>query len=113
MIDGNHGTVKSHDSHDSYKSHPLETEVRQFPTPEELWNRTFAEQNAWRDRFSAVPFEDRGGYFQGRYYQDIAIDLVLESIAAGKDRVLLTLATGTGKTFIAFQLASSRSSRPS
>jgi len=53
-------------SHDSYKSHPLESEVRQFPTPEELWNRTFAEQNAWRDRFAAVPFEDRGGYFQGR-----------------------------------------------
>ncbi len=76
-----------------------------FPTPEELWNRTFAEQNAWRDRFAAVPFEDRGGYFQGRYYQDIAIDRVLEAIAAGKDRVLLTLATGTGKTFIAFQLA--------
>jgi type I restriction enzyme R subunit len=82
-----------------------EGEVPSFPTPEELWNRTFAEQNAWRDRFAAVPFEDRGGYFQGRYYQDIAIDRVLESIAAGKDRILLTLATGTGKTFIAFQLA--------
>ncbi len=82
-----------------------EGELPTFPTPEELWNRTFAEQNAWRDRFAAVPFEDRGGYFQGRYYQDIAIDRVLESIAAGKDRVLLTLATGTGKTFIAFQLA--------
>ena len=68
---------KSHDSHGSYNSHPLETEVRQFPTPEELWTRTFAEQDAWRDRFAAVPFEDRGGYFQGRYYQDIAIDRVL------------------------------------
>jgi len=82
-----------------------EAELPTFPTPEELWNRTFAEQNAWRDRFAAVPFEDRGGYFQARYYQDIAIDRVLESIAAGKDRILLTLATGTGKTFIAFQLA--------
>jgi len=82
-----------------------EGEVASFPTPEELWNRTFAEQNAWRDRFAAVPFEDRGGYFQGRYYQDIAIERVLESIAAGKDRILLTLATGTGKTFVAFQIA--------
>ncbi len=63
-----------------------EGELPTFPTPEELWNRTFAEKNAWRDRFAAVPFEDRGGYFQGRYYQDIAIDRVLESIAAGKDR---------------------------
>lgn len=76
-----------------------------FPTPDELWNLTFAEANEWRDRFAAVPFEDRGGYFQGRYYQDIAIDRVLEAIAAGKSRILLTLATGTGKTFIAFQIA--------
>jgi type I restriction enzyme R subunit len=82
-----------------------EAEVLQFPTPDELWAKTFAEQNAWRDRFAAIPFEDRGGYFQGRYYQDIAIERVLESIAAGKDRILLTLATGTGKTFVAFQIA--------
>jgi type I restriction enzyme R subunit len=75
-----------------------------FPTPEELWKLTFAE-NAWRDRFAAVPFEDKGGYWQGRYYQDIAIERVLEAIADGRDRILLTLATGTGKTFIAFQLA--------
>lgn len=82
-----------------------EGDVPRYPTPDELWNLTFAEQNAWRDRFAAVPFEDRGGYFQGRYYQDIAIERVLESIAAGTQRILLTLATGTGKTFIAFQLA--------
>ncbi|MCU1243282.1 MAG: type restriction protein res subunit [Candidatus Acidoferrum typicum] len=77
----------------------------QYPTPEELWNRTFAEANAWRDRFAAVPFEDRGGYFQGRYYQDLAIERVMEAITAEKERILLTLATGTGKTFIAFQIA--------
>ena len=82
-----------------------EGDLPRYPTPDELWNLTFAEQNAWRDRFAAVPFEDRGGYFQGRYYQDIAIERVLESMAAGKQRILLTLATGTGKTFIAFQLA--------
>ncbi len=82
-----------------------EGEVLRFPTPDELWKLTFAEANAWRDRFAAVPFEDRGGFYQGRYYQDIAIDRVLEAIAAGKPRILLTLATGTGKTFIAFQIA--------
>jgi type I restriction enzyme R subunit len=76
-----------------------------YPTPEELWNLTFAEVNAWRDRFAAVPFEDKGGYFQGRYYQDLAIERVMEAIAADKTRILLTLATGTGKTFIAFQIA--------
>jgi type I restriction enzyme, R subunit len=82
-----------------------EGELFRFPSPEELWEQTFAEQNAWRDRFAAVPFEDRGGYFQGRYYQDLAIDRVLQAIADGRERILLTLATGTGKTFIAFQLA--------
>ena len=83
----------------------IEAELARYPTPEELWNRTFSAHNVWRDRFAAVPFEDRGGYFQGRYYQDIAIERVLEAIADQKQRILLTLATGTGKTFIAFQIA--------
>ena len=81
-----------------------EGDLARFPTPDELWNLTFAEANAWRDRFATVPFEDKGGFFQGRYYQDIAIDRVLEAIAANKPRILLTLATGTGKTFIAFEI---------
>lgn len=82
-----------------------EGEQTGFPTPDELWALTFATPNAWRDRFAAVPFEDRGGYFQGRYYQDIAVERVLAAIAEGCQRILLTLATGTGKTFIAFQIA--------
>jgi len=82
-----------------------EGDVAAFHTPDELWALTFAEANAWRDRFAAIPFEDKGGTWQGRYYQDVAITRVLESIASGRDRILLTLATGTGKTFIAFQLA--------
>ena len=79
--------------------------VPHYPTPDDLWTRAFATPNAWRDRFAAIPFEDTSGHWQPRYYQDIAIDRTLEAIAAGKDRILLTLATGTGKTFIAFQLA--------
>ena len=82
-----------------------EGEESRYPTPDELWNMTFAEANAWRDRFAAVPFEDRGGYFLPRYYQDIAIERVMEAIANDQQRILLTLATGTGKTFIAFQIA--------
>jgi len=82
-----------------------EGDVVAYPSPDELWNLVYAEANAWRDRFAAVPFEDRGGTWQGRYYQDIAIARVMETVAAGGDRVLLTLATGTGKTFIAFQIA--------
>jgi type I restriction enzyme R subunit len=82
-----------------------EGEVACYPTPEELWNLTFAEQNDWRDRFAAVPFEDKGGSHPGRYFQDIAVARVMEAIAANQSRILLTLATGTGKTFIAFQIA--------
>ncbi len=83
----------------------VEGELSKYPSPDELWNLTFAMQNVWRDRFAAVPFEDRGGYFQSRYYQDTAIERVLEAIANQEQRILLTLATGTGKTFIAFQIA--------
>jgi type I restriction enzyme, R subunit len=79
--------------------------IDRYPSPEELWNLTFAEANAWRDRFASVPFEDKGGSFQPRYFQDIAVSRVLEAIAANKTRILLTLATGTGKTAIAFQIA--------
>jgi type I restriction enzyme R subunit len=82
-----------------------EGEIAAYPTPEELWALTFAESNAWRDRFSAVPYEDKGGSHPGRYYQDIAIERVMQAIADDKQRILLTLATGTGKTFIAFQVA--------
>jgi type I restriction enzyme R subunit len=82
-----------------------EGDVAAYPSPDELWNLIFAEQNEWRDRFAAVPFEDRGGTFGARYYQEIAIDRVMEAIVSEKPRILLTLATGTGKTFIAFQVA--------
>lgn len=82
-----------------------EGDVAAYPSPDTLWALTFSEQNAWRDRFAAVPFEDRGGTWGARYYQDNAINNVLEAIAKGQERILLTLATGTGKTFIAFQLA--------
>lgn len=82
-----------------------EGDVLAYPAPDELWQMTFAVENAWRDRFAAVPFEDKGGTWGARYYQDNAINAVLEAMAAGQQRILLTLATGTGKTFIAFQLA--------
>jgi type I restriction enzyme, R subunit len=82
-----------------------EGDVPKYPTPDELWARVFAEQNAWRDRFAAVPFEDKGGSHPSRYYQDTAVERVMEAIAEDSQRILLTLATGTGKTFIAFQIA--------
>ncbi len=82
-----------------------ERTIASYPTPEELWNLTFKEQNKWRDEFASVPFEDKGGLWQPRYYQDNAIKKALEAISNGKERILLNLATGTGKTSIAFQIS--------
>jgi type I restriction enzyme R subunit len=79
--------------------------VDRFPTPEELWNKTFSDQNEWRDKFTEIPFNDKGGTWKIRFYQEIAIQKTLEAVAQKKQRILLTLATGTGKTSIAFQIA--------
>lgn len=82
-----------------------EGEVPIFPTPDQLWLRNFgSETDVWRDKFYAEPFyssEEK----RPRYYQEIAVNRVLEAIAQDRKRILLTLATGTGKTFIAFQIA--------
>ncbi len=76
--------------------------INHFPTPEELWNKIYSDQNEWKDKFASVPLE---GKYGKRYYQEIAINKALESIAENKKRILLTLATGTGKTAITFQIA--------
>src|SRR5438477_4056178 len=75
-----------------------ESEIAAYPTPQELWDLTFADQNDWRDRFAGVPFEDKGGTLGERYFRDVAIERVLEAIANEKHRLLLTLATRPGKT---------------
>jgi len=79
-----------------------ENDISAFPTPEELWNKTFSDQNEWKDKFANVPNE---GDYGKRYYQEIAINNVLNAIAEEKNRILLTMATGTGKTAVAFQIA--------
>lgn len=88
-----------------------ESLVDEFLSPDELWSLSFDVANQqpaytleWRRRFSETPLSTKGNW-QPRYYQENAINNVLEAIAAGDDRVLLTLATGTGKTSIAFQIA--------
>lgn len=78
--------------------------IARFPTPNELWALTFQKEYAWRQRFSEVPYPDKSGTWTIRYYQEIAVNRVLEAITQGRDRILLTLATGTGKTSIAFQI---------
>jgi len=79
--------------------------VENFLTPVELWEKTYSDQNEWRDRFSSVPYESKSGTWQPRYYQEIAVKNTLEAVAKNQNRILLTLATGTGKTAIAFQIA--------
>ncbi len=78
--------------------------VDAFPSPEDIWRRAFPQENGWRDSFDAVQF-----WFDAekkpRYYQELAVNRVTDAIAAHNRRILLTLATGTGKTFIAFQIA--------
>ena len=77
--------------------------VDRFPTPDELWEMTFPDKNDWRDKFNLEPFNRDGGK-QPRYYQENAVNAVLDAVSRKVDRILLTLATGTGKTYIAFQI---------
>jgi type I restriction enzyme R subunit len=84
--------------------HGGERTIAQFPTPAELWERTFA-PNEWEEKFNPVPFEDISGTKPPRYYQEIAVHNTLQAIAEEKNRILLTLATGTGKTTISFHIA--------
>lgn len=74
--------------------------IEKFPTPDELWNKTYSDHNNWKDIFAAIPLE---GDYGKRYYQEIAINKTLNAIAEEKKRILLTMATGTGKTAVAFQ----------
>lgn len=77
--------------------------IEKYPSPEELYLRTFGEANNTREILQKEPYYISSK--RPRYYQEIAISKVMESIADEKKRILLTLATGTGKTVIAFQVA--------
>lgn len=90
-----------------------ETEVSGYPTPQELWQR-FVDAKGLDDdlamKFRRTPFKQdlrnlNGTIKRPRYYQKAAVDEVLAAIARGDKRILLTLATGTGKTFVAYLLA--------
>ena len=83
-----------------------ETRVADFPTPGELWQRYEAGSGintAERVEHLIAPYNTVGGK-PPRYYQQIAINRSVEAILAGKKRLLLTMATGTGKTIVAFQI---------
>ena len=80
-----------------------EHDIDKFPSPQDLWQMTFPEENSWRDKFNLCALNRSGGR-QPRYYQEIAINNVLTAVAKQRNRILLTMATGTGKTYTAFQI---------
>ena len=87
----------------------LETEIalNDFPSPEELWNKYKIFKGFSTPEVNKIIEQDY--YFDSsgrapRYYQQIAINRTVEAVASGKDRLLLVMATGTGKTYTAFQI---------
>lgn len=78
----------------------------EFPSPDELYHRYVNEMNISETGEKALlePYYWVPGYKKPRYYQRIAIDRTVNVVASGRDRVLLVCATGTGKTFMAFQI---------
>lgn len=81
----------------------VESDVTEFPSPHDLIASLDESSNEWLSKFEKFPYENK--YGDVRYYQSIAVERALSSISKGEKRILLTLATGTGKTRIAFQIA--------
>lgn len=83
-----------------------ELTLDKFPSPEELWNRYKISKGITEEQEKVVTYNyyfDQDS-FEPRYYQRIAINRTVEAIAQGKDKILLVMATGTGKTYTAFQI---------
>ncbi|MCL1148165.1 DEAD/DEAH box helicase family protein [Shewanella marinintestina] len=90
------------------EAHNLESEIRleDFPSPKELWDKYCAWKGYTEKQLPIINQEyyDDGSGKHPRYYQLQAINKTVEAISSGKDRVLLVMATGTGKTYTAFQI---------
>ena len=79
-----------------------------FPSPEELWNKFKKHKGIdtpEEERIVSQPYFQDGSGRQPRYYQEIAINRTITAVAKGQERILLVMATGTGKTYTAFQIA--------
>ncbi len=86
----------------------LEQDLNVFPTPDELWARLQGTLNLPQPQDAAdalTAYWEQSGGKSPRYYQQIAINRAVNAVLAGQKRILLTMATGTGKTFVAFQIA--------
>lgn len=92
--------------HDMITGIEKEISMEEFPTPEELWNRYIQEKELTEEQLKVItePYYFMSAYKTPRYYQRIAINKTIEAVAKGQNRILLVMATGTGKTFTAFQI---------
>lgn len=92
--------------HDMITGKEREISLQDFPTPKELWNRYKEEKGITEEQEKIItePYYFLDVNKTPRYYQRIAINKTIEAIAQGKKRLLLVMATGTGKTFTAFQI---------
>lgn len=82
-------------------------ELDEFPSPDELYQLQYGDETKQNDNYKKIldtPYYFGEESFSPRYYQRIAINRTVEAIARGNDRVLLVMATGTGKTYMAFQI---------
>ena len=77
--------------------------LEEFPSPQELWRR-YCAWKGWSDEESRIAGFDYAPHKTPRYYQLNAVNRAVEAIATGQNRVLLVMATGTGKTYTAFQI---------
>lgn len=77
--------------------------IERYPTPAELFERKYGQTQTKQETIITYPFHIEGS-MKPRFYQQIAVQKTIEAIANGDDRILLTLATGTGKTYISFQI---------
>ena len=96
-----------HDRSGTNKNIETELGIDEFPTPEELWQKYMAYKGIKTEREEKIA--SQAYYYDGsdrtpRYYQQIAINRTVEAIAKGQNRILLVMATGTGKTYTAFQI---------
>ncbi len=84
----------------------LETNRSDYPTPDELWRRYRTASGITEDQIAnrLLTPSNHAGDASERYYQQVAIHRALEAILKGRRRLLVTMATGTGKTLVAFQI---------
>ena len=92
--------------HDMITGEERELKLEEFPTPKQLWERYLKEKEITPEQESLItePYYFMDINKTPRYYQRIAINKTIEAISKGQKRILLVMATGTGKTFTAFQI---------